>query len=334
MDVTFVIAGSVRREYILPHVGTPVLDEPGGSVLYACGGLLPWAEGVGVLARVGEDFPRAWLQLVVSRGVDVRGISILPQSIDLRDFVAYDSEFGVTRGSPVSQFARRKLPFPKTLLGYQAPAESQEDPRRPDPLSPSISDIPGDYRDARAVHLCALDFISHNRLAATFKSTGVTTLTVDPSPGYMAPSFLQDMRLFLGNVNAFLPTEARLRGLFWGHTNDLWEMMEAVGSFGCEIVAVRRGGGGQAVLDAKSGRRWEVPAYPARAADPTGSGDAYAGGFLAGLKQTYDPLEAALHADISASLAIEGSGPFYSLSVLTGLAEARLLQLRELAREA
>ena len=146
MDVTFVIVGSVTREYVLPPVGRPLLDAPGGSAMYACGGLLPWAREVGMLARVGEDYPRAWLKSLQPRGIDVQGIKILPQGLDLREFFAYEQDYEVTRASPVSQFARRKLPFPKDLLGYQAPAPVQEDELRPDTLSPRITEIPSHYR--------------------------------------------------------------------------------------------------------------------------------------------------------------------------------------------
>jgi sugar/nucleoside kinase (ribokinase family) len=260
MNITFVIAGRIGAD-VLP-VGPPMLDAPGGSAVYACGGLLTWGGDVGLLARVGEDYPRAWLKAIGARGVDVGGIKILPQSIDVRDFVAYDADFELTRGSPVSQFARRKLPFPKALLGYQPPADSQQDMRRPDLLSPSITDIPAPYRDARAVHLCPLDFVSHHQLATAFKASGVTTLTLDPSAGYMTAAFLQDLRIVLGAVTAFLPSEAKLRSLFWGQTYDLWEMMAAVGSYGCEIVVVKQGAGGQAVLDVKGGRKWEIPCPP------------------------------------------------------------------------
>ena len=334
MDITFVVAGSIRREYILPPAAAPLLDAPGGSALYACGGLLTWTtDAVGALARVGEDLPRSWLTSIEGRGVDTQGIKILPQSIDLRDFVAFDQDFAITRGSPVSQFARRKLPFPKALLGYQAPTEPVEDSRRSALLSPSVTDIPTHYRDARAVHLCPLDFVSHHQLITAFRGSGVTTLTLDPSTGYMVPSFLQDLRVVFGALTAFLPSEKKLRSLYWGQTYDLWEMMSAVGSCGCEIVAVKREAGGQSLYDVSGKHRWEIPAYPARLADPTGTGDAYSGGFLAGFKATYDPLEAALHANVAASLKIEGSGAFYGLGVLEGLSKARLEVLRDLVRE-
>ena len=124
MSPTFVIVGRIAREFILPSSGQPLLDHPGGNVLYAAGGLSLWEKEIGLLARIGEDYPRLWLKDWEARGLDIRGVRILPQSVDLRSFIAYDEKFEVSRGAPVSQFARRKLPFPKSLLGYQGPPEA------------------------------------------------------------------------------------------------------------------------------------------------------------------------------------------------------------------
>ncbi len=333
MNPTFVIAGRIAREFILPPAGKPLLDAAGGSALYAAGGLLAWDKEVGLLARIGEDYPRPWLKEIEGRGLDIEGVRILEQSLDLRDFHAYNENFEIMRGAPVSQFARRELTFPKTLLGYQNLAEVQKDARKPDVLAPLPTEIPHEYREARAVHLCPLDFVSHRNLSTAFRAGSVTTLTLDPSPGYMIPSFIRDLRVVLSGLTAFLPSEEELRGLFWGETHDLWEMAQAVGELGCEIVVIKRGGHGQSVYNVASKRKWEVPAYPARLADPTGAGDTFCGGFLAGFKKTYDPLQAALYGNVSASLKVEGSGAFYPLEVLTGLAEARLNALKELVRE-
>ena len=96
---------------------------------------------------------------------------------------------------------------------------------------------------------------------------------------------------------------------------------------------VKRGSLGQLLYDVAGNHRYEIPAYPARIADPIGVGDAFCGGFLAGFQKTNDPLMAALYGNVSASLAIEGSGPFYALGVLPGLAKARLQSLKEMVRE-
>lgn len=333
MEPTYVIAGHVNREYILPSTGKPLLDVPGGSALYAAGGLLPWDKQVGVLARVGEDYPRPWLKEIQARGVDTEGIEILEQGLDLRTFHAYNEKLEVTHGAPVSQFARRGLTFPKVLLGYQEPSEIKKDARTPDLLSPIAASMPAAYREARAAHLCPLDFVSHNQLTTALKAGSVTTLSLEPSAGYMTPSFFRDLRVIINRLTAFLPSEEELRGLFWGETHDLWEMAAAVGEYGCEAVVIRRGGQGQLVYDVQGKYRWEVPAYPSRPADPTGAGDAFCGGFLAGYRRSYDPLEATLYGNVSASLKMEGSGAFYPLDVLPGLAEARLNVLKDLVRE-
>ena len=93
MHSTFVIVGRIAREFILPSAGQPLLDHPGGHLLYAAGGLMVWEKEIGLLARVGEDYPRAWLKDLEARGMDIQGVRILPQGMDLRSFIAYDENF-------------------------------------------------------------------------------------------------------------------------------------------------------------------------------------------------------------------------------------------------
>jgi sugar/nucleoside kinase (ribokinase family) len=333
MRPTFVIAGRLNREYILPPSGQPSLDSPGGTLLYAAGGFAVWESGAGLLGRVGEDYPRQWLRDLEGRGFDVSGIRIQPQSLDLRTFIAYTDSYERSYSNPVHHFARREMTFPKSLLGYQPPEINREDPRQPDPLSPAALDLPVDYREARAVHLCPLDFVSQSQLAGVFKGGADLTLSLDPARGYMLPTFWRDLRIVLQGITVFQPSEEELRALFWGETHDLWEMAARVSEYGPQIIVIKRGGQGQMVYDAAGKHRWEIPAYPSRFADPTGAGDVFCGGFLAGFQKTHDPLQAALYGNVSASLKVEGSGPFYGLGVLPGLARARLESLKELARE-
>jgi ribokinase len=149
----------------------------------------------------------------------------------------------------------------------------------------------------------------------------------------MNQTFWRDLRVVLQGVTVFQPSEEEIRALFWGETNDLWAMASEISEYGPQIIVIKRGGHGQMVFDAAGNHRYEIPAYPARPADPTGAGDSFCGGFLAGFQKTNDPLMAAVYGNVSASLKVEGSGPFYPLSVLPGLAEARLHSLQQLVRE-
>lgn len=335
MPPTFVIAGKLNREYILPPSGQPLLDAPGGSLLYAAGGLAVWDSNAGLVGRVGEDYPHQWLRDLEHRGFDTNGIHALRelQNVDLRNFIAFTDSNERTQSNAVSHFARRQLPFPKSLLGYQAPDESRKDLRVPELISPAALDVPRDYWNVRHVHLCPFDFISQSQMVHLFRGGSDQTVSLDPAPGYMYPAFWRDLRLVLQGVTVFQPSEEELRALFWGETNDLWEMARRISEYGPQIIVIKRGILGQLVYDVPGNHRYEIPAYPARLVDPTGAGDAFCGGFLAGFQKTNDPLIAALHGSVSASLKIEGSGPFYELGVLPGLAEARLHSLKEMVHE-
>jgi sugar/nucleoside kinase (ribokinase family) len=335
MQPIFVIVGKLNREYILPHLGPPLLDSPGGSLLYAAGGMAVWNTNAGLIGRVDEGYPGKWLRELEERGFDTRGIRSLPelQNVDLRSFVAFNEANERNVSGAVSHFARRQLTFPKALLGYQPPDESRKDPRAPEPVSPSALDAPKDYRLAPHVHLCPFDLVSQSQMVNLFRGGSNQIVSLDPSPGYMSPGFWRDLRLVLQGVTVFQPSEEELRALFWGEINDLWEMARRVSEYGPRIVVVKRGAQGQMLYDAAENRRCEIPAYPSRVADLTGAGDSFCGGFLAGFQQTNDPLLAVLHGSVSASLTIEGSGPFYALGVLPGLAKARLHWLKEATRE-
>ncbi len=339
MQPRFVLVGALQREYLLPPQGRPLLDAPGGSLLYAAGGLRVWeAEAplgadVGLLGRVGEDYPRAWLHDFEVRGFDIRGVRVLPNPLDLRSFRVYSDALEAGFDNPVAHFARRGLPFPKTLLGYQPPRPFQEDIQKPLPYAPTVGDVPADYLETAAIHFCPLDLTSHTQLLALFQAGTAVTFTLDPAAGYMLPEFLKNLRSLLKGLTAFLPSEEELRALFWGQTNDLWAMAEELGTYGCELIVIKCGARGQLLYDAAGKHRWQIPAYPARLADPTGAGDAFCGGFLVGYRQGYDPLEGVLYGNISASLAVEGSGAFYPLETLPGLARVRLETLREMVRK-
>lgn len=326
--------GRLNREYILPVEGQPILDRAGGSPLYAAGAAAIWTEGIAILARVGEDYPSRWLQQFKKYGIDVDGVKIVPGSVDLRAFRAYSPTRELSLSNPVRHFAQRELTFPKALLGYVPPEKREKVDAARHPSTPLVSDIPAPYQEAEALHLSPLDFKSQGQILTAFKAQpSVKYITLDPASQYMAPNRREDLRHFLDGLTAFMPSEEEIRQLFWGDTHDLWEMAEELGSFGCPFILIKRGNQGQLLYDADAKQRWELPAYSARVADPTGAGDAFCGGFIAGLTKTNDAVQAAAYGNVSASLSMEGSGPFYPTEVLPGLADARLNALMDLVQE-
>jgi sugar/nucleoside kinase (ribokinase family) len=309
------------------------LDIPGGNVLYAAAGLTIWEAGVGLVARVGEEYPVEWVDEFSNVGLNNKGIRVLPQPLDTRYFVAYTEGFSRHTDNPVAHFARRKMTFPRSLLNYQGASKHQDDLNRLNPQSLRQQDLPAEYLHASGAHFCPLDYLTHSLMPAVLRQAGVTTLTLDPGSSYMDPTHYKYIPAILTGLTAFLVSEDDLRALFLGRVVDIWEMAEALGAFGCEMIVVKCGERGQLLYDVASQTRWEIPAYPVRVVDPTGAGHAFSGGFLAGYRRTYDPLQAVLYGNVSASIVVEGTGAFYALDVLPGLPEARLEVLQESYRK-
>lgn len=327
------VLGQLRRDYLLLPAGRPHLDIPGGNALYASVGVALWESQVGVVARVGTDYPAGWLDEIDRRGINVRGVRELSKELDLRHFVAYSDGYTAHYDNPVAHFAQRKLPYPRGLLNYKEPDERLDSATSLKAESLRQADLPAEYLHANFAHFCPVDYLTHSLMPAVLRQAGFTTLTLDPGRRYMDPAFWKYLPAILTGLTAFLTSEESVRNLFTGRSTDLWEMAEALGAYGCGMVVIRSGEYGQLLYEPASRSRWEVPAYPARIVDPTGAGDVFCGGFLAGYYRTVDPLMAVLHGSVSASISVEGTGPFYALDVLPGLPEARLQVLKDASRK-
>lgn len=331
----FLIAGQLKRDYIVLPSGEIHLDVPGGNVLYAATGLAIWEPDPppGLVARVGEDYPEEWLNNFARKGFDRRGVHVLTHPVDLREFIAYSEQSTRIEEDPVAFFTRRGLQFPKILLNYQARSSTPDSRTRLSPTSIRQGDFPTAYMEATAAHICPVDYLTHSLLPPVLRQAGFTFVTLEPAAGYMNPAYRDDVPSLITGLNAFLPAEEELRMLFLGRSDDLWEMAEITASYGCEWVVIKRGERGQLLYDKTTRTRWEIPAYPIKLVDPTGAGDAFCGGFQAGYERTFDPLMAVLHGNISASMVMEGFGPYYALEALPGLAQARLDSLRHSVRK-
>ncbi len=330
--VEYAIVGGMREDFFITPAGETHLHKIGGNALYAAVGARLWAEQIGIVSRVGENYPREWLERVEARGIDTRGVKILPGPQDTRTFYAYLSLEERADTDPAAHFARLGQPLPPELADYKTSTEGQNDRKQFGPLAARPADLPPSYRHARGYHLAPYDFVVHHTFPVTLRRHGVRCITCDPSIRYMQPSYADDVRRLVHGLDAFLPSEVEARAFFRESLDDLWPAAEAFGAMGAKIVVLKLGARGQYLYDAEARRRWHVPAYPAKVKDVTGAGDAYCGGFLTGLAQTQDPLEAALRGAVSASFVIEGVGAMYALDSSPALVQARLHALRDAVR--
>lgn len=328
----FAVVGGLREDYFITPADEVYLRQLGGNAVYAAVGARLWAGPVGVVARVGSNYPLEWLPIIAARGLDPAGIRLDPHPLDNRTFYAYRTPEVRDDLNPAAHFARVGHPFPPALAGYATSTEGQASRDTIGALGVEPGDVPAAYLAAQGVHLSPFDFAVHYHFPAWLRQQGVRWVTCDPSVRYMLPELAADVGDILRHVDAFLPSEMETRGFFAEPLRDLWQAAEAFGALGAPVVVLKLGARGQYLYETATGRKWHVPAYPARVVDVTGAGDAYCGGFLVGLAQTGDPLEAALRGCVSASLVVEGLGALYALDHAPGELERRVAAVRPAVR--
>ena len=332
MSVRYLVIGGLREDYCITHEGEARSGVLGGNAVYAAAGAALWSESVGVIGRVGSNFPPDWLDEIARAGPDIDGVKVLPDPQDTRTFYAYLSMEDRVDTNPNLHYQRAGLTLPKALIDYVSSTEGQWSKDAYGPLAIRPEDLPDGAGAAAGAHLAPGDFLTHSIVPAALREAGVDSVIVDPSVRYMEPEFRKDLPNLMKGLTAFLPSESEVLSYFQPRPPELWEMAESLAELGCPIVAIKRGAAGVYLWDQASRRRWHIPAYPAQPLDVTGAGDAFCGGFMVGLSETHDVVEASLRGSVSASVAIEGTGALYALDAAPGLPEARLEALRASVR--
>jgi len=333
MHPKYLVAGPLHRDFVIAADGRSRLDFLGGAGAFAAAGLAIWDNPVGLCCRVGEDYPREWLQDLTRYQIDTQGVKILPEIMDLRAFYGYSSTDEFESQNPVKHFARHTIPFPSILLNYKPAKETSTPLDKVLPTSIRSNDIPKQYLDAIAAHLCPMDYLSQSLLQPVLRAGMVKTITIEAHPSYLQPEHWNKLPAIVSGLTAFIVPEDPLRVFFRNRTNDLIEMAETVARLGCEMVIIHQPDDTRIVFELATGKKWLVPAYPVSRINSHSSHSAFGGGMLAGYQKTYSPLEAVIYGTVTESIAAEGYHPLYLFDTLAGLPEARLTVLREMVRQ-
>ena len=249
MDARLILGvGTVALDTVETPAGS-VRDAPGGSALYF-GAAVSLDLPVSLVGVTGEDFPSAPLERLAARGVDVSGIVRLPRPT-FRWRARYD-EHGVREVLSVHRGGTVRTP----------------------PV------IPMDRKDPGVLFLGSTDPSVQAEVLAQAGRPGLVLLD-------SMPHWIRDGRATLAQllpaVDVFLANEEEVRLL--GGVPDEAEAAEAVQALGAGWVVVKRGAGGARAYG--RGTVVEVPAAAVpRVVDPTGAGDAFAGGLASSLAST------------------------------------------------
>lgn len=297
--------------------------------MYAAGGLRCWNDRVAVVSHTRADHQNHLQAANQKYQIGIEGIHYHSKPQDDRTFLGYVSPHEVITENPVAFYASRDLTFPKDLMGYK-PNQDEEYTQAETKFFPE--DFPSHYQDCTSALLCKSDIKTQLQLSSLLLNASTKNLLIQASDRYMNMSTFDTLPALMKDLSVFVTTIAQLENLFRNRSEDVWEMAEYLCSLGCEYVVMHDDAFGQYLVDGRSRKRYRIPAYPVAIIDPTGTQEAFCGGFLAGIKKNFDPVEAMLFGSVSASLTAEGTGPFFCLEAIPGLVDSRLKFARELVK--
>ncbi len=313
----FVTAGGMRVDYLITHDGEARVALAGGNALYAAVGAALWQGPIHLWARLGSNYPQAWLSQIPTGQISGAGLVKLSSPQDHRTFFAYLPDGRRDDTNPADHFARIGQPLPSALHDYIHSTPSQDEPHHYEPLALRPEDWPTRWQAVTAVHFSPQALATHLHVPPRLRQLGVGQITLDPGERYMVPTRLTYLKQILPQVDVFLPSAMEIRSLF-GEKVDLAEAAVTLTAWGAHRVVVKNGAKGVLLADGRSQTISHFPPYHAasdpRIVDVTGAGDSFCGGFMVGLAHTGDPARAVAYGLVSASLVIEGYGALYALS--------------------
>ncbi len=312
----YITAGGMRIDYLITHTGEAQIEQLGGNALYAAVGAAIWAQPVGLWARIGENYPQTPLDALQQHNIATEGVVRVPGWQEHRTFFAYTPDGRRDDCHPAAHFARIDHPLPPALESYTLSTPHLAQPTDYDPLALRPQDWPKSYAGVTAVHLSPLSLATHLAVPQQLRQNGVQQITLDPGERYMIPECAHYIQQLLPQIDVFLPSRMEIRSLF-GEDASLWETAVTLHNWGAKTVAIKNGADGVYLYEGENGRKTHIPAYHQNSdkiVDITGAGDSFCGGFMVGLAQNNDPIQAAHYGTISASLVVEGYGALYALA--------------------
>lgn len=318
-----VLVGSLREDYLITSDGIAHNGIQGGHLFYTAAGVHFHEKKVGLVARVGSNFPDDKIAALHQYGFDINGIKRLDYPVDHRFFTRYDINLEKDHSQPPAHFANLRLPLPKELLGYRysTPGYSQLHERTVETII--YRDIPKEYHDTTLIHLAPHDYLTHTLIPQDFRQQGSRRITLRANPDYMIPQILPNLGSLLNGLHVFFCNEEHLGTLFHNTgINDFDRRVKTVCDHGCDAILIFRKG--EAFFyDARQDEALQLAYYPTTTVNRTGIKDTFCGGFIGALSGTYRFPNSLAAGVAAASFATEADHPFYTFDTVEGIYEAR-----------
>ena len=243
-DASVLIVGSMALDSVKTPTGE-VKDTLGGAADYS-GVAASFFAPVQLVGVVGDDFPKAHLDFLKSRGIDLGGVQIVPGGKTFRWAGYYDFDLNQahTLDTQLNVFANFK---------------------------PSL---PDSYKKAKYVFLANIDPALQLEVLMQVENP---VLTVCDTMNFWIDGKRDALVEVLKRVDIAFMNDAEARQL----TDEMSviKAAKAIMALGPKTVIIKKGEHGALLFTGD--RHFAAPSYPLEdIADPTGAGDSFAGGFI------------------------------------------------------
>jgi sugar/nucleoside kinase (ribokinase family)/fructoselysine-6-P-deglycase FrlB-like protein len=294
-----IVVGNLTIDDVVLPDGTTQMASLGGNSIYTALGARLWQPEVGLVTRRGEDFPRDFSEILRQHGVATEGIVDIAGPT-VRNWVVYEQDG-----------QRHWI--------YRTPRERSRE------VAVQPGDLPAAWLEADpppVVHVTAMPLEAAEAIVETIRQQAPrAVITLDTHEDYVL-HYRRRLQALAARVDAFLPSRAELADLL-GY-DDPRRGLDALRDLPTPIIVIKMGAQGVLVWDKAQETVYEVGIAPGPVVDVTGAGDAFCGGFAAGLSLGYEPVRAAQCGTISASYAVAGFGSPYLTRIEPATAQARL----------
>ena len=295
-----IVVGNLTIDDVVLPDGTTRMSSVGGNSLYTALGVRLWQPRVGLVTRRGEDFPRDFTPVLHGLGVATDGIVDIAGPT-VRNWVVYENNGD-----------RHWI--------YRTPRERSRE------VAVQAGDLPVKWLKVEpppVVHITAMPLAAAEAIVdAVRRLSARAIITLDTHEDYVA-AYRQRLRDLAARVDAFLPSRAEVADLV-GY-DDPHRALSTLTSLPTPIIVIKLGADGVLVWDKAQETVHLVGIARGPVVDVTGAGDAFCGGFAAGLSLGYSAIESAQRGTISASYAVADFGSPQLAQVDPAEAQARIL---------
>jgi len=286
--IDYVIYGKIIIDSIKLLDSRVVENQLGGGGPQGAFGARLWSDSVGLVSRLGKEFPETARNSLDHLNINTEGIQIYPELDTLYGSMIYDEDDYLDTENRNTSHGLNRLHITLAKL-----------------LEKNIL-LPDSYIRPKVFHLIS-EYVHEDMMlqAVQMKNQGVI-LSFEPLIDYKLWTNKMAIIDFLPQADIVSPDWPSASG--FAMADDPKEVLKWWSRSGPACVSVRNGRHGSYVWDREHDKFYHIPIYEVPRIDPTGCGNSYAGAFCVGWNKYREARIAGAMGTVAATFMVQRPG--------------------------